>query len=353
MRSFKYAAVAATLFLIASCSNTVKEETDSEAEKKSVKVYPVKVEKIKYRDIERTREYTASLVAFKEIHYAPASPGRIDKINVEVGSRVTKGQVLVEIDKTQLNQALTQLATAKSSFQRIDTLYQLGSASEQQHEQVKTQYELTQSNVDFLKENTVLLSPINGIVTGKYFENGEMYSGAPNTPAGKAAVISLMQINPLKALVSIPESFFPVIKEGMIAKITVDVYPGKEFKGKISQVYPVIDNSTRTFQSEIIIDNEKEILRPGMFARIHLKLREEKILAVPSIAVLKQEGTNQKYVFVNDNDMAVRINVNTGDRFDDLIELKMNGIREGMELIVEGQGNLKDGVSLKVVTESH
>ena len=351
MRLIKYTVVISSIFLLASCTDAPKENKDRKKEDKSGKIYPVKVDKIACADIERKIEYTANLVAYKEIHYAPASPGRINKINVEVGNRVSKGQVLVEIDRTQLNQAQTQLSTAKSNYQRIDTLYRLGSISEQQYEQVKTQYDLAQSNVNFLKENTVLVSPINGIVTGKYFENGEMYSGTPNTAAGKAAVISLVQIHPLKALVSIPESFFPVIKNGMEAKITVDIYPGQEFKGEIKKVYPVIDNITRTFQVEIIIDNEDELLRPGMFSRIQLNLKNEKVLAVPSISVLKQEGTNQRYVFVNDNGKAKKINVKTGDRFDDLIELKVNGIQEGMELIVEGQANLKDGDSLKVVEE--
>ena len=351
MKSIKYTAIAGIIFLIVSCSGNDKKSTNSEETVKTEKVYPVKIYNIEFQDIERTLEYTANLIAFKEIHYVPASPGRIDKINVEVGNHVTVGQVLVQLDRTQLNQALTQLATAKSSFQRIDTLYKLGSISEQQYEQVKTQYELAKTNVEFLKKNTTLLSPINGIVTGKYFEEGEFYSGVPNTQAGKAAIISLMQINPLKALVSVSQSNFPDVKEGMLAKITADVYPEKIFNGKVNKVYPVIDQSTRTFKVEIMIPNAKEILRPGMFARIEIMLKNDKALVVPAISILKQEGTNNRYVFINSNDVAKQINVKIGKQYNENIELISDEIKEGMSLIVEGQANLKNGDSLKVVSK--
>ena len=351
MKSLKYITVAVSFLLIVSCSESGKKETKNETVTTTRKVYPVKVEKIKYQDIERSLDYTANLVAFKEIHYAPASPGRIDKINVEVGNHVQIGQVLVELDRTQLNQAQTQLATAKSSFQRIDTLYQLGSISEQQYEQVKTQYELALTNVQFLKKNTTLLSPINGIVTCKYFEEGEFYSGVPNTQAGKAAIISLMQINPLKAVVSVSQSYFPEIKEGMLTKVTTDVYPDKTFIGTINKVYPVIDQNTRTFKVDIVISNPNEILRPGMFARIELMLKKDKALVVPAISILKQEGTNNRFIFINNNNVAKQLNVNVEKQYNEKIELSDDAVKEGMLLIVEGQANLKDGDSLKVVSE--
>ncbi len=323
-----------------------KKATDAvEAEKD----FPVRVEKIQTRTITRTLEYNANLAAFKEIHYAPASPGRIDKINVEVGDRVKKGQILVETDKTQLLSAQTQLASAKDSYQRIKTLYEQGSIAEQQYEQTKTQYELARQSVDFLLQNTTLLSPVNGIVTGKYYENGELFSGAPNTQAGKAAVISLMQINPVKAIVSISQTHYEDVKEGMKALITTDVVPGEIFEGKITSIYPTIDPMTRTFKTEIIISNPEEKLRPGMSAAIELQIVESEILAVPAISVLKQSGTNNWYIFVNDNGTARQIEVEAGKRFDDQIEIISDEVREGMELIVEGQARLLQGSKIEVV----
>ncbi|HKL08178.1 MAG TPA: efflux RND transporter periplasmic adaptor subunit [Bacteroidales bacterium] len=343
----KISIVAAVIVLSFSCNRENNTNTDTVNEEE--KVFPVKTEKIQKETITRTIEYTANLVAFKEIHYPPASPGRIDKILVEVDDRVAKGQVLVEMDKTQLMQAKAQFENAKFNFQSIDTLFRMGSATKQQYESAKMQYEMAKSQYKFASENSILESPIDGVVTGKYFEDGEMYSGTPNTASGKSAVLSLMQINPLKVNVSISQRYFPLFKKGMRAVIQTDIYPEKVFIGEVKRVYPTIDAATRTFQTEIIVNNEDKILRPGMFAQIKIELKDVETIVVPAIAVLKLEGTNTRYVFVNENGTAKQINVKLGKRFDDKIELVSDKIRVGDELIVEGQANLLDGSDLKVV----
>jgi membrane fusion protein, multidrug efflux system len=357
MRSMKIIGglAVATLLVLFSCKSEEKGKMSGSvgaAESDTTeKIVPVRIHILESTSVFRTLDYTANFIAFEEINYAPASPGRINRIDVEVGDRIRKGQLLVEMDKTQLVQAQTQYETAKSTFQRVDTLYRLGSISEQQYEQTKAQYDVAKSGYEFLAENTTLLAPIDGIVTGKYFENGELYSGVPNTMAGKAAVLTLMQINPLKAIVSISQSYFPDVKEGMKAEIRCDIFPDEIFEGSVFQVYPVIDAATRTFKTEIIIRNPKETLRPGMYGRISIKLKDEETLVVPSIAVLKQEGTNNRYVFLNNNGVAKRVDVTIDKRYDDQIEITGEGIAEGAELIIEGQANLLDGTELKVVKD--
>ena len=322
-----------------------------EESKVSEKEYPVKVQPIKKESITRTLDYTANLSAFKEVYFAPASPGRIEKIHVDIGDRVTKGQTLIEMDKTQLQQARIQLQNTRSNFLRLDTLYGLGSISEQQYEQAKTQYEVTRSNAKFLKENTTLESPVNGIVTQKYYESKEMYSGAPNTQVGKAAVVTLMQINPLKAFINISERYFPVIKQGMKTRIKLDMYPGEVYQGRIHRIHPTIDQTTRTFKTEILINNPDEKLRPGMFARVMLELQNEKTFMVPAASILQQEGTNNRYIFINNNGTAQKIAVTLGNRFDDKTEIHADNLCEDQELIVAGQTNLEDGVKLAIVRE--
>lgn len=334
---------------IASCMPKPRQKPGNE-EAAAVKAIPVRTMEIAQSAITRTLEYTANLTAFKEINYAPAAPGRVDQINVEIGDRVKKGEILVETDKTQLSQARTQLASAEDMYQRIKTLYDQGSISEQQYEQTKTQYELAQQNVDFLIENTTLVSPINGIVTGKYFEDGEMFSGAPNTQAGKAAIITLMQINPLKAIVSISQVHYPSVKRGMKVRITSDVLPGEEFDGKISKVYPTINPMTRTFQTEILVQNPKERLRPGMFANMEIFIEEEETMMLPTLAVMKQSGTNNRFLFVHENGKARQINVKIGKRMDDQLEVLSDELSEGMELIIEGQAKLIDGSEIEAVS---
>ncbi len=349
MKTIQYIGIALFALTMASCANTEKENTTTESDATQERTYPVKVAKVEQEIIDRPLNYTANLAAYKEIYFAPATPGRISKILVEENDRIRLGQLLVEMDKTQLNQAKIQCESAKTNFQRIDTLYQLGSASEQQHEQLKTQYDLAKMNVEYLSENTQLQAPINGLVTGKHFENGELFSGAPNTAVGKAAILTLMQINPMKALVSVSQSHFNQIQKDMDAQITTSLHPDKVFNGKVEKIHPTIDAATRTFKVEVLIDNPKEELRPGMFADVSINIEKTKALVVPSITVLKQEGTNNRYVFVNNNGVAKKVKVQPGKRFDDKIEIISDEITIETQLIVEGQANLMDGSKLNIL----
>lgn len=346
-------AAALVVCIISGCSPKTPEvenkNTNSEAMEENAEV--VEIMELKKETIARTIEHTSTLAAYKETHLAPASPGKIEEIFVEIGARVSSGDPLVQMDKTQLHQAKIQLKSVETDFKRLDTLQKVGSISEQQYDQIKTQYEIAKTNVAFLEENTRLLSPFNGIISGKYYEDGEMFSGAPNTMAGKSAIVSIVQIDPLKAMFSISETYFPQVKEGMTARVLCDIYPGKEFTGDIFRIHPTIDPSTRSFQAELKISNQNEMLRPGMFCRVILELGEEEALVVPAIAVLKLQGTNERYVFIEENGKAKRITVKPGKRFDDKIEILTTGLIEGSHLIVTGQSRLLDGDEVSVVNK--
>ncbi len=309
----------------------------------------VRVIEIEAREIARQANYTAHLQAFKEVHLAPASPGRIERIHVDAGHTVSAGQLLVAMDETQLRQAMLQLSSLELDYRRIDTLRRAGSVSQQQYDQIRTQYEVAKTNVEFLRENTKMMSPFTGKVSGKYFENGEMFSGAPNTPAGKAAVLSLVQTNRLKVMINVTERFYPHIRPGMEVNITTDTYPGERFTGRVTIIYPTIDPASRTFRIEVSLPNPDEKLRPGMFARASIGLDHVKAIVVPSLAVLKQQGTNERFVFLEENGRAKRVVVEIGDRFDDMVELVSDEIHEGDKLIIAGQARLVDGTPVNIV----
>lgn len=318
-------------------------KADKETAKDVVAAIPVKVAKLEMQNIARTIDYTADLVANEVVFYAPATPGRIEKIHVEVGDRITKGQLLVNMDKTQLNQAEVQLKNLETEYNRAEMLNKTASISKQQYDAAVTAYEVAKSNVDFLKENTRMLAPFNGVVTGKFYENGEMYSTTPVGGAGKAAVISIEQINPLKAFVNITERYFPSMKAGTKIELKSNIYPDRIFPGTVSIVYPTIDPTSRTFTVEVQIPNADLTLRPGMFCTINFLLGESSTMVVPSIAVLKLQGSNNRYVFLNDNGKAKRVDVVLGKRFEDQVEIITNQIKPGDELIVVGQARLVDG----------
>lgn len=367
----KYIAFAILAIALAACSNNQSDEARQkkidklnnqihklEAKKKAlqtasdttlaVRIYPVRVEEIKLSEVARTIDFTANLKPYDEVYLAPASPGRIQSIKVDVGARVAKGQQLVLMEQTQLNQAKLQLTQLEADYERLKALRETNSVAAQQYEQMKTQLEVTRSNVKFLTDNTFLEAPFSAIVTARYFENGELYSGAPNTQAGKAAILVLQQIDKLKVDISLTEQYFPTIKTGMTVHVSSDVYPNEVFEGKVTKVHPSIDPLSRTFKSEVVITNKQNMLRPGMFARVQFHMGQAESIVVPAIAVLQQEGTNNRYIFVNRDGVAQRINIEVVKRYDDQIEITSADLQLGDQLIVAGQSVLSNNDKVKV-----
>jgi len=313
----------------------------------SVAAIPVKVMPVSMTTIARTIDYTSTIQAFEEVNLAPSTPGRVDEIYVEVGDRVQKGQKLFLMDRTQYYANKIQLASLEKDLARLDTLLKMGSVKEQLYDQTKAQYEVMKTNVEFMEENTRLEAPFSGIITGKYLENGELYSGAPGM-SGKAAVVTLMQINPVKITISITEQYFPLIRNGMKVRIASDIYPDKSFEGTIFRVHPTIDPLSRSFSAEVRIANGSELLRPGMFARSFIDMGEEEAIVVPANAVLLQEGTNERYIFVVENGIAIRKPVTLGQRFDDRFEIADGALKEGESIITEGQARLNNGQKVEI-----
>ncbi len=310
---------------------------------------PVRVITLARTKIARTIDYTATILPFEEVNVAPSTPGRIEKIYVEVGDKINNGDNLFLMDRTQLYAQKVQLASLAKDLSRLDTLLRSGSAKQQQYDQLKTQYEVTKTNVEFMEANTLLKAPFNGVVTGKYFENGEMYSGAPTTSTGRSAVVTVMQINPLKVNVSISEQYYPLIKNGMKAEIAADVYKGETFTGTIFSIYPTVNPATRSFIAELEVPNRNDMLKPGMFIRVSMDLGEVETYVVPAATVLLQEGTNIRYVFIEDQGIAKRIEVLIGKRFDDQLEIISDNLKDGTRLVSEGQSRLLNNDKIEVV----
>lgn len=333
------------LSVLAGCSggkdNKAAQETTEEA-------IPVKVLTLEPTSIATTLDYTADLQADEEVYYAPSAAGRIEKIHVEVGDRIKEGQLLVEMDRTNLVQAEVELKNLETEYNRAVALKQTGSISQQNYDAAVTQYEVAKANVEFLRENTKMLAPFDGIVTGKYYEDKELYTGAAAGGASKPSVISIQKINPLKAYVNLSEQYYLSVKKGMSVELKSNIYPDRVFEGKVSIVYPTIDPASRTFTVEVKIPNNDEALRPGMYGTINFFIGETSTLVVPAIAVLKLQGANDRYLFLNENGRAKRVGVTLGRRFDDKVEVFSDDIKPGAQLVIVGQGRLIDGSPLKI-----
>jgi membrane fusion protein (multidrug efflux system) len=342
------------LLVVAGCSSkeggTASSAGDAKASVNTERASnPVKIMILAKSKIARSIDYTATILPYEEVNMAPSTPGRIDRIYVEVGDHVNKGNDLFLMDRTQLYQLKLQLSSLEKDLNRLDTLLKSGSAKQQQYDQLKTQYDVTKTNVDFMEDNTLLKAPFSGVVTGKYFEDGEMYSGAPTTMSGKAAVVTLMQVNPLKVTVSVSEQYYPLIRKGMKASVIADVFKNEAFVGTVFLISPTVSAATRSFNVEIELPNRNELLKPGMFVRVAMELGEVETFVVPANTVLVQEGTNIRYVFVEENGTAKRVEVAIGKRFDDQLEIISENLKEGSRLITEGQARLLSGDRVEVV----
>jgi RND family efflux transporter MFP subunit len=134
----------------------------------------------------------------------------------------------------------------------------------------------------------------------------------------------------------------------MKADINADVYKNEKFTGTVYRIAPTVSSGTRSFNVELELPNRNDLLKPGMFVRVSMDLGEVETFVVPANTILVQEGTNIRYVFVDDNNTAKRIEVLLGKRFNDLVEIISENLKAGDSLITEGQARLINGDKLKI-----
>ena len=307
-------------------------------------VEKVKVMALQSERISKTLELSSTLEGYETMNIAPSLTGHIEHIYVQVGSRVSKGTLLVRMDQTQLNTTRINLASTKTELDRVTALKASGSVSEQVYDQTKAGYDQLVENERFLEENTFVKAQFGGVISAKNYEDGEMYAGQP--------ILTLTQISRLKAIINIPETYFPLVKQGMKVDIESDIYPGQTFQGTIEIVYPTVDPQSHTFQAKLNIPNGGEKIRPGMYVRTRLGVGEVDAIVVPYQSVLKLTGSNDRYVFVAEGNTARRVAVTLGQRFDDRIEIipvEAGALKAGDRLVVTGQARLVDGDNLEIV----
>ena len=300
----------------------------------------VKVADVTARPVDQIQDYTATVEAEVKNNIAPSSPVRIDRILVEVGDRVSKGQKLVQMDAANLTQTKLQLDNQKIEFNRIDELYKVGGASKSAWDAQKTQLDISRATYKNLQENTQLLSPITGIVTARNYDSGDMYSGG-------SPIFTVEQIRPVKLLINVSESLFTKVKKGKDVDIRLDVYGDEVFKGKVSLVYPTIDPNTRTFPVEIKIDNNDERVRPGMFARVTIGFGTQNHVVAPDLAIVKQSGAGDRYIYVYKDGKVSYEKVELGRRMGNKYEV-ISGVNSGDQVVVSGQSRLNNGMEVEI-----
>ena len=335
--TFSFAALAMTA-LLAACGS--KPQTTETATVTVAEVKPaVKVAQVHVRPVDQVRDYVGTVQAEVKNNIAPQAPGRIAEIYVEIGDHVRKGQKLVQMDAANLKQLTLQIENQKIDFNRIKELYAVGGVSKADFDNAKMALEVAETQYKNIMENTQLLSPIEGIVTARNYDNGDLYSGA--------AILTVEQIRPVKLLVNVSENYYSKVEKGDKATITLDALPGESFTATVSLKYPTINASTHTFPVELTLANKDEKVRPGMFARAQLNFGTEDHVVVPDVAIVKQPGSGERFVYVYENGKVSYVKVELGQRLGDAYEL-ISGVADGATVVVAGQGRLSDGVEVRV-----
>ena len=325
--------IAATMTACSSSSNESATTTTVEELPK------IEVKNVYTQEVNQLAEYTATVEAFKTNNISTSTPNRIKDILVDVGYKVVKGQKLVVLDNVNIDQLKVRIDNMEREYNRAVQLLEIGGGTQQAVDQLKTELDATKRQYDNLVENTVLVSPINGVVTARNYDPGDMTGGA---------ILTIEQMRPVKVLVNVSENEFTKVRKGMKTTIKLDVYGDEEFTGTVTLVHPTINPATRTFTVEIEINNSDERVRPGMFARVQMNFGKADHVVVPDRAVIKQTGSGDRYVYTFKDGVVTFNKVELGQRIDNAYEV-LSGVENGDDVVVSGHSRLTNGCKAEIL----
>ena len=335
---------------LASCS---KGEGGAAATEEKDEAPVVRVEKVESQDVVQKGVYTASVDPENINNISASTPNRIKQIFVDEGMKVAKGQKLVVLDdvnivayQTQVDNAKANLDNVQTNYNRALELYKIGGGTKQNVDAMETQL-ITAKNslasaertLKNARENTVLTAPISGVVTARNYDPGDMTGALP--------ILTIANINPVKVVAIISESEYSKVKKGMTVDCTFDTYGDEVFQGTVSMISPTIDTATRTFGIEIMLPNKSNRVLPGMFGRVTINFGEERHVVVPDLAVVKQPGSGNQYVYVYKDGRVSYNKVELGQRIGSSYEI-ISGVEDGAEVVVSGQAKLANGMEVRV-----
>jgi RND family efflux transporter MFP subunit len=368
-RRILYWIVALTLVFVTFWFGFTRKSLEKQEEKKIV---PVEVEMVGTGSIEKTIELTGWIKANQVVDVASKVAGRVESLRivseqgtsvpVEEGITLRKGQQLAIIDHdvyvaqleavdAAVRSREVERADAEREKKRIVALYEGGSATQQNRDKAMTAAELAAASLNMAKANlelaqinlreSTIVSPIDGIVTTKHVDEGNMVRIGDR-------IVTVADMKIVKVVVAVAEKYGGNIVVGMPAKIRVDTFADRVFDAQVYSVYPALDTQTHTIQVEIRLDNSEMLLKPGMFARVTLVLQTKKDVVVVSRDVVLGGKIDEPYVYVAENGIAHKRIVKLGITQADRCEIT-EGLKPGEKLIVNGMHSVKDGSSVEVV----
>lgn len=365
----------AVVILLAGCG---QKKDDTSGEDTSLPVRTVTVEKGSLADVAIV---SGKLEALALSDVVPGGQGgKVYLVNVELGSKVSKGQTLVTLDNALLAAAVQQaeksvdqaeaaLETSKVTYEQAEANYERGkqlldsgaisqagqtgfeAAFEIPYKQAKIDYERikpallanAQAALAMQREqynNAFIKSPINGVVTAINVNPGEFASSGSPVP-----VVSVVNLDKVVVKATVTEDLINKIKQGQEVPVLVSAVSANPFKGIISNIALAADSTSKAYPIKVQINNPKHLLKPGMFAEVRIASEQKEALLVPREAVVKVGGRETVWV-VKDNKATsclVTVGISDGEK----IEIK-EGLSKGDQVVVSGQETLQENVAVEI-----
>jgi RND family efflux transporter MFP subunit len=307
----------------------------------------------------QTLALPGTLQGFQQAPIAARSAGYVQRWTKDIGSHVTKGEVLAVIESPEVDQQLSQaeaarqqaaasLALAKSTVERWEALRKKDVVSQQELDerrsgatQAVANLAAADANVARLRQLqgfTRVLAPFDGVITRRNVEVGDLVDSS-----GKALFV-LTQMDPLRIYVNVPQSYAQLVRAGQKVVVTQAELRGRAFNGEVARTAGAIDPSTRTMQVEINLPNRDGTLLPGAYVQVDLPLAGAKTLVVPTnVLLFRGEGTRVALV---DGASRIRLKpVTLGRNLGESIEV-LGGIADGDRLVVNPSDSLAEGDSV-------
>ncbi len=365
-RLFPRAIVLSLALMLTACSDS---KEGGEAGEK----IPVEVLVAQRQNVNRTLGYDGDVEAEFEIQVYSRVPDRIDKFLVDVGDRVRQGALIARVRATTIEQAVRQAdaalgaaraqeANVRLEYERSQRLFKENALSQQQLDAIKTQFEAVAAQREqaeaMLKSarsqlnDALITAPISGIVATRNYEDGDMAS--PARP-----LVSLVQMDRVKVAFDVAESDVGLLKRTQPAEVRVKSYPDRVFKGTVGEISPVLDRMTRMAHVEVVLDNPGHALKPGMFARVEVRVGTvNNVIVVPLHATIESSSLEQHngkdvvvknyYIYVVQGDSAVQRKLGVSYVGNENIAVS-SGLSEGERFVTVGQNTLRDGARIVVV----
>ncbi len=322
-------------------------ENDAEPEEDEELPVPVEVAEVTTGTISSYISATANLVAEDQVKVLSEAEGRIERLDVEEGDRVKKGQVLAVLvqDEARIAKSKVELkaANADAALERARNSFEQGLISSEAFDKLIMDQKLARQEVaeaEWQLAKTVIRAPFTGRITERFITLGQHLRPGDE-------LFTVADYDPLVARIYLPERDVIELEEGREVRITAAAETQLSFIGRIRQIAPVVDTATGTVKVTVEAVQPPSGVRPGAFVSIDIvRERHATALLLPRESVIRELRT--AHVFVTDEDVAVKKAVTLGIEEGDVVEV-LTGLDEGDAVVIAGQGGLDDGQKIKVL----